>query len=231
MIYLLFSTIILFTSCSNKLPVDKKTSEGNFFKSLAKTEKPDNKSKLSNSEQKNHSLISLKKDNEISESGSSKNIKTKLTIPNQNQADSIYPWRNKKSKYISLARAVPAPAGYHRKIVKNGSYAWYLRHLPLKPTGTPVKTYKGTIIKSWQSFATAVIDLPLDSRGFMQCIDVIVKLRAEYLWWRRQKNKIGFLCGSNKSFTWKQWSQGIRYLKKNKQWKFLKTASSNSNRK
>ncbi|MDA3862549.1 MAG: DUF4846 domain-containing protein [Deltaproteobacteria bacterium] len=222
-------TIILLAGCSNKSSIDKTSSEGNSIHKSSNPGKVHNKLKPNNAlpKNKNSTLLDNKQN---TKTDLEKENKPVLAAPGKKQADSIYSWRNKGTKYISLAKTIPTPAGYLRKKVKKQSYAWYLRHLPLKPAGSPVKTYKGKIVSSWQSFARAVIDLPLDTRGFMQCIDVIVKLRAEYLWWRNQKSKIGYLCGTNKYFTRKQCSKGIRYLKKNNNWQFMKTTSMNSSR-
>lgn len=84
---------------------------------------------------------------------------------------------------------IPAPLGYSRVVVERGSYAEYLRNLPLKEKGSKIMLYTGGEA-NFQFLGSAVIDQPL-LNNYEQCADVTMRLRAEYLW---QKGRYGQIC-------------------------------------
>ena len=75
---------------------------------------------------------------------------------------------------------IPAPLGYSRVEADKGSYAEYLRNLPLKGTGAKIMLFTGGTA-NYQWLGAAVIDNTLLS-NYEQCADVTMRLRAEYLW-------------------------------------------------
>lgn len=85
---------------------------------------------------------------------------------------------------------IPAPMGYTRVEAENGSYAQYLRSLPLKRRGTKVMLYTGGEA-NYQFLSTGVIDQDLLSNS-EQCADATMRLRAEYLWSRGRYGEISF---------------------------------------
>lgn len=91
------------------------------------------------------------------------------------------PWNAKKVGDIS------APVGYTR--VK-GSYAEFMRSLPLKKRGSKVQLYTGGDAH-FQFLSTAVIDLPILSNS-EQCADMTMRLRAEYLFSQGRYSDIRF---------------------------------------
>lgn len=80
----------------------------------------------------------------------------------------------------TLAGRIPPPAGFERIPVAAGSFAEWLRGLPLKPEGTPVRLYDGRLKWSQDKHA-AVIDIDTGTRNLQQCADAVMRLRAEYL--------------------------------------------------
>lgn len=87
---------------------------------------------------------------------------------------------------------IPAPRGYTRVEAEDGSYAAYLRSLPLKKRGAKVQLYTGGEA-NYQILSTGVIDMTLLSNS-EQCADVTMRLRAEYLW---KKGRYGEICFRN----------------------------------
>jgi hypothetical protein len=73
------------------------------------------------------------------------------------------------------------PKEHQRTKVVSGSFANYLRRLPLKKNGSSVTYYDGTT-KPNRSVYDAVIDLPIGKRDLHQCADAVMRLRAEYLY-------------------------------------------------
>lgn len=99
------------------------------------------------------------------------------------------------------------PLGYQR--VESDAYGFYLRSLPLKPYGTPVKLHDGRV-KSYQDGAYSVIDMEIGTRDLQQCADAVMRLRAEYLWHSKQYDKIHFNFTSGFRADYVKWAQGYR---------------------
>lgn len=85
---------------------------------------------------------------------------------------------------------IAAPLGYTRVNADDGSYAEWLRQLPLKPKGSKVMLYTGGEA-NYQFLSTGVIDLPMLSNA-EQCADMTMRLRAEYLFSQGRYSEICF---------------------------------------
>ena len=94
------------------------------------------------------------------------------------------PWNAKTIGDIS------APIGYSRVEAPQGSYAAWLRELPLKKKGSKVKLYTGGNAH-YQWLSTGVIDLPMLSNA-EQCADMTMRLRSEYLFSQGRYSEIRF---------------------------------------
>ena len=82
---------------------------------------------------------------------------------------------------------ISAPVGYTRV---NGSYAEFMRSLPLKKRGSKVQLHTGGDAR-FQWLSTGVIDLPMLSNS-EQCADMTMRLRAEYLFKQGRYSEIKF---------------------------------------
>jgi hypothetical protein len=102
------------------------------------------------------------------------------------------------------------PAGFRRVRVASGSYAHWLRHLPLRKPGTPVRDHRGAKLPSSTAVAEAVVDLDVGRRDLQQCVDTLIRLRAEYHWWKKQPHRARFRYAGGRYFGWAQWARGIR---------------------
>ena len=91
------------------------------------------------------------------------------------------PWN---AKYIG---DISTPFGYTRV---DGSYAEWLRELPLKKKGSKVKLYTGGNAR-YQWLSTGVIDLPMLSNA-EQCADMTMRIRSEYLFSQGRYSEIRF---------------------------------------
>lgn len=78
---------------------------------------------------------------------------------------------------------IDAPWGYTRVEAADGSYAEWLRQLPLKSKGSKVMLYTGGEAND-QFLSAGVIDIPMLS-NVEQCADMTMRLWAEYLFSRR----------------------------------------------
>jgi hypothetical protein len=75
--------------------------------------------------------------------------------------------------------SIPLPAGYKRVTAAEGSFAAYLRSLPLKRDKT-VYLFNGQP-KLNQQAQFAVLDISVGEKDLQQCADAAMRLRAEYL--------------------------------------------------
>lgn len=87
-------------------------------------------------------------------------------------------------------RFIP-PEGYQRKYLDRNSFAYYLRHLILKPIGSKVLYYNGEVKPNDEVYA-AVVDLPIGRKDLHQCADAVMRLRADYLYAQKRYEDIHF---------------------------------------
>lgn len=121
-----------------------------------------------------------------------------------------YPWLDAQpDKTRSLARTIPPPRHAMRVSVRDGSFAAWLRGLPLRPKGAPVHLYDGRQ-KPYQAGQVAVIDMDVGVRDLQQCADAVIRLRAEYLWAANAKDRVAFKLTNGMRVDWARWSRGER---------------------
>lgn len=96
---------------------------------------------------------------------------------------------------------LPPPIGYERVDAPQGSYAAWLRSLPLKKRGTKVYLFKDHRKANFQWLSAAVVDMPLLSND-EQCADVCMRMRAEYLYSAGQYAKISFTTLNGEKLTY-----------------------------
>jgi hypothetical protein len=113
------------------------------------------------------------------------------------------------------------PAGFERVPTPTGSFANWLRHLPLKPGKPPIYLYDGHK-KSNQSAHHAVIDMDVGHQDLQQCADAIIRLRAEHLYSKGHYSAIHFNFTSGDEASYKKWLNGYRPLVKGNQVKWRK---------
>ena len=97
----------------------------------------------------------------------------------------------------TLATRIPPPPGFVRTPAPPGSWAEWLRGLPLKPAGAPVKLHTGAP-KGRQDVHAAVIDIDVGARDLQQCADAIMRLRGEWLFAAGRTRDIAFNDTSGK---------------------------------
>ena len=88
---------------------------------------------------------------------------------------------------VATVGDISTPVGYTRV---EGSYAEFMRNLPLKKRGSKVQLYTGGDAR-FQFLSTGVIDMPMLSNS-EQCADMTMRLRAEYLFSRGHYSEIRF---------------------------------------
>lgn len=97
---------------------------------------------------------------------------------------SPYCWLGRYDPANTIATRIPVPRGYQRvEVEPDSGFAYWLRNLPLRPDGTPVRLFNGQP-KANQNAHIAVVDIDVGNKDLQQCADAIVRLRAEYLYYR-----------------------------------------------
>lgn len=135
---------------------------------------------------------------------------TDLSLMGSSQAaPNAYLWLETVDQNQTLLHRIKPPAGYVRESVQAGSFAQWLRGLPLKPGNPPVLLYNGKP-KANQQAHYAVIDIDTGSKDLQQCADAIIRLRAEYLYSQKAGNEIAFTFTSGDVFKFSSWLEGYR---------------------
>lgn len=130
--------------------------------------------------------------------------------PDLNTAARMYPWPRRNPVYESTCMRFPTPSGARRIHADDGSYAHWLRHLPLLPSGTPVRRYDGVELTWATSITAAVVDLDVGKEDLQQCMDTLIRLRAEYHWSQGRFNAIRFPYAGGIFFSFDEWCRGLR---------------------
>ncbi len=120
-----------------------------------------------------------------------------------------HPWPTTSKTFVSLATHIKPPKGYHRIKAEPGSFAHWLRSLPLKPSGSFVRLYNGSF-RFNQLAHYAVIDMDVGKRDLQQCADAVMRLRAEYLYAQGRRNEIAFNFTGGSRIPFSRWSKGWR---------------------
>jgi hypothetical protein len=120
-----------------------------------------------------------------------------------------YLWLGEQEPQATIASEITPPEGYERVEVTAESFAYWLRHLPIKKEDTPVYLYDGRK-KGNQDAHCAVVDIDTGTRDLQQCADAVIRLRGEYLYSRGLYSAIhcNFTSGDEASFT--RWAAGYR---------------------
>lgn len=113
----------------------------------------------------------------------------------------------------SLEDRFPVPPGYKRVPVEAGSFAEWLRTLPMAPEGTPAKSFDGhETLAADDDYLAGVVAIDTGTPDLQQSSDVIIRLHAEWLWSRGEKDKISYLSATKLSMPLARWEKGQRLI-------------------
>lgn len=118
----------------------------------------------------------------------------------------VFSMVNEKGKNIQ-ERFHP-PAGFSRLPADSASFAYWLRHFPLKPHGSAVYYFNGK--EKPKKVQEAVLDISVGNRDLQQCADAVMRLRAEYLYSRKNFKEIHFAFTSGFNADYVRWAEGER---------------------
>jgi len=122
-----------------------------------------------------------------------------------------YRWLAADTHVERLDDRIPPPRGAHRVTVADDSFGAWLRGLPLRPPGTPVRSYRGEQLHPGDDpRIAAVVELDVGSRDLQQCADSVMRLDAEWRYAAGRDNAIAYPIGHRQQLAWKRWATGQR---------------------
>ncbi len=115
-----------------------------------------------------------------------------LTLSGTASARAPYGWLPSQALPVpTLAERIAPPPGFERVPAPDGSFATWLRGLPMRPQGAKVMTYTGA--PKWrQDVHVAVVNIDIGKRDLQQCADAVMRLRAEWLYSLGRDKEIAF---------------------------------------
>lgn len=124
-----------------------------------------------------------------------------------------YAWLTARQRkdYEPLLTRIPAPPRAARIEVATGGFAHWLRFLPVAPKDTPVTSGKRKVIRpAGDARIAAAIRLQPSNDRLLAGSNMLVRLRAEYLWTARRHDDLAFHFTSGHLATWPGWASGER---------------------
>lgn len=127
----------------------------------------------------------------------------------------------------TVANRIDVPEGFLRDSVGAGSFAEWLRFLPLEAEGSKVMYYNGEE-KPYQQFHEAVIDIDIGKQDLQQCADATMRLRAEYQYATKDYGNIRFNFTNGDPALYSKWRQGYGITLSNNRLKWVKSSKANA---
>ncbi|HYU32178.1 MAG TPA: DUF4846 domain-containing protein [Thermoanaerobaculia bacterium] len=124
-------------------------------------------------------------------------------------APADYAWPRAGTDGGTLTERIAPPSGFRRAPAPPGSFAAWLRGLPLHPGRPPVRLFDGRL-KGNQEAHYAVVLLDVGTHDLQQCADAVIRLRAEFLRDRGCDGDIAFRFTSGDRAAWTDWRKGLR---------------------
>lgn len=108
--------------------------------------------------------------------------------------------------------SIPLPSREFKRVkTEPGTFGEWLRSLPLKNQGFPVFDYRGRVFKSENdSSVAAVVDWNVSGQRLQQCMDILVRFYAEYLWQKKLANNLNLPLPGGYWLSWQKWQSGNR---------------------
>lgn len=111
----------------------------------------------------------------------------------------------------AIVMDISCPKDYERIAMKENTFEDHLRKLPLKPKGSLVNYYNGSI-KQNNGIYNYVINLPIGTKNLHQCADAIIRLKAEHLWKQKKYEEIKFNFTNGFTVEYSEWMKGRRMI-------------------
>ena len=137
--------------------------------------------------------------------------------------DCKYSWLPEKYDVKRRISSIPCPEGFNRTVLNKNSFQYWLRHIPMKKFGSPVKLHNG-LLKNNQTVHFSVLDIDTGKKNLQQCADAVMRFRAEYLYSQKEYDSINFNFVSGFKAVYSKWIKGNRIKIRNNKCKWSKSA-------
>jgi hypothetical protein len=121
----------------------------------------------------------------------------------------------------TIKQRILTPENFERISLEEQSFGYYLRNLPIKPHGTDVHLYNGVL--KGNKVHVAVINMDIGNKDLQQCADAIIRLRSEYLYWRKLYGLIHFNFTNGFRADYSKYANGYRIDVNENQVKWVRT--------
>jgi hypothetical protein len=116
-------------------------------------------------------------------------------------------WAGEMPPLTPLDSYLQTPAGLTRVEVAPGSFAAWLRSLPVRKDREQVLSFRG---RQMSSPSAAVVAIDLGRGDLQQCADSLIRLHAEFLWSKGRASLAEYHFTSGHLSSWPGWVQGER---------------------
>jgi len=131
-----------------------------------------------------------------------------LTVTALAEDRARYPWPEAEQG-LPLSGRIAPPSGYERQPASPGSFAEWLRGLPVRDGRPDVLLFDGRK-KANQQAQWAVLAIDIGAKDLQQCADAVMRLRAEYLYSQGRDDQIAFRFTNGDLVPWSRWRDGER---------------------
>jgi len=132
-----------------------------------------------------------------------------MVVPEPAQGAGPYSWPDAAAGLMTLEQAFPPPAGFERRPAPTGSFASWLRGLPMLPKDARVHLFDKRE-KPRQDVHAGVVAIDTGDRDLQQCADAVMRLRAEWQFASGRKDDIAFNVTDGARIPFKRWAAGER---------------------
>jgi len=137
------------------------------------------------------------------------------------------PWLDSFSIENTIINRIELPDGFTREKDIVGSFAHWLRRLPLKQGKPEVKLYNGEL--KWnQNAHMYVVNIDVGERDLQQCADATMRLRAEYLYEVKKLDSIHFNYTNGANVSFAKWRNGLYPVPKSGKVDWVNSPKNNS---
>lgn len=123
----------------------------------------------------------------------------------------VHPWAFGSSETLQSRAAVPD--GFTRAAAEDGSFAAFLRTLPMAPATAKVVDYRGTPLYAdgRHDAIAGVVDVDVGRADLQQCADAVLRMHAEWRYGKGERD-LTYHAASGAKLAYARWLAGERMI-------------------